>query len=1002
MNIYALFPLIATIAYIPLLIITFSQRPWHRQQQLFILYLISAVSWSLADFLCRSNFFLENAMLMGRIVILMFGWMGVQFHCFTSSFFAPGQGRWLIFAYGSLLAMVVVIALGYIPKDMIISGEEIYPIYDKWLLVIIIPLLVLLARNMFVFTRRLKSLDNPTLNSQITSLVFALIVLGIFSLTAVLPWAKEFPISHFGNIINAFVLSYATVGQQLVDIRYVFRRVLAWLTLVIAGAIVYSFIVSVFHLFIDFSLSFTTLAIGLAAAIAAFTVVYYLRGISQKEIDRIFYAKTYDFRRRLSDFVGRIQNVFGLRELSSELLPLVVKATKCKRGAIFFPESGTGDFVAHLVEPPGLANPLSNLRIRRDNPIIRYMSRKHHVLSIQSLDIIPEFYSLWEEEREALKIAEIELFIPVVSRGKLISAIILSRKQSGRYLLEDINMLEDIAGKVAVSLERGYLHEEVRQRQEDLSLISHLATIMTSSLDVKEICDRFIKELRKSIDADGAAIIVTEDEMATILALSTEAESPWKVGERIPLKGSEVEWVTEHKEPLLQPNLAQESKFWTGENHLQSGMQTVLHLPLRVNDKPIGSLALTSRKPNAFSQSQVQLLSQLASQIAMPIENARLYAEAEQLARIDQLTGLWNRRHLEERIQIEIGRHSRYGGTFSLVMADLDGFKAFNDNFGHLAGDTLLKQLGDIMKTTIRGTDEAFRYGGDEFAILLSQTAVREGLDVAERVRTRIAEEFKVGEKLVSASIGLASWPTDGVRINEVIAAADMALYYSKQNGGNQCHAASELISPPTKKSARVNGETDRSAFNFICALAAAVDAKDHYAYKHSQNVREYAIMVAKKMAWSAEDASRLSTCALLHDIGKIGISDGILNKTSHLSVAEWDLMRTHPQIGANIVSHVPQLAPCLAGILYHHEYFDGSGYPAGLKGEAIPLDARILGVVDAYEAMTSTRPYRPAFSNEEALAELRRGSGKQFDPEVVKLFIAIKSAPTVATDQKA
>jgi diguanylate cyclase (GGDEF)-like protein len=999
MNIYALFPLIATIAYIPLLAITFSHRPWQRQHKLFLAFLISAVSWSLADFICRGNFFPQHVMLLGKTIIIMFAWMGVQFHCFASSFYAPGQRRWLIFAYGSLLVIIVVVALGKVPNDMKIIGEEIYPVYDSWLLVVMVPLVVLVIRNLFVFARRLKSLDNPTLNNQLVSLVFAIIVLTVFSATAVLPWAREYPISHFGNIINAFVLSYATVGQQLVDIRLVLRRALGWVTLTIAGAIVYSLLVMIFHAFIVFPSSFLILSTGLTAAVAAYIAVYFLRGFLQKQIDRIFYANTYFYRQRLVDFIGRIQNVFGLRELSSELLPLVVKATKCKSGAIFFPESGSGDFVAHLVEPPGPANPLSSLRIRRDNPIIRYMSRKHRLLNVQSLEIIPEFYSLWEEEKEALKATEIELFVPVVSRGKLISILTLGRKQSGRYLLEDINMLEDIAGKVAVSLERGYLHEEVRQRQEDLSLISHLATIMTSSLDIKEICDRFIKELRKSIDADSAAIIVTDGDVFTMIAVSSETECPWKIGERIPLKGTEVEWVTEHKEPLLQANLAQESKFWTGENHLRAGMHTVLHLPLRVQDKPIGSLALTSRRPNAFSQSQIQLLSQLSSQIAMPIENARLYAAAEQLARIDQLTSLWNRRHLEERIQIEIGRHSRYGGTFSLVMLDLDGFKTFNDNYGHLAGDTLLKQLGAIMKATIRGTDEAFRYGGDEFSLLLSQTSIREALDVAERVRIRITEDIKANGESISASFGLASWPADGVRINEVIAAADMALYYAKQNGGNQSHAASEILSPPTKKASKQDVETERGAFNFICALAAAVDAKDHYAYKHSQSVREYAVAVAKNMALPAEDVSRLSTCALLHDIGKIGISDEILNKTSSLSATEWDLMRTHPQMGATIVSHVPQLASCLAGILYHHERFDGTGYPAGLKGEAIPLDARILGVVDAYEAMTSSRPYRPAFSHEEALVELQRSSGTQFDPEVVKTFVAMKSATIAATE---
>jgi len=1000
MNIYALFPLIATAAYIPLLVITLSNRPWQKQHKLFMLYIASAAAWSLADFLCRSTYFQNHALGMGRIVIIGFATAMVHFHVFTSSFFAPGQNRWLLLAYGGLVLTIVLVVLGYVPESMTVSGERVLPVYGNLTFVMMVPLIALLGRNIYVFTKRLKTLDNPVLYSQIVSLLFALIVIAVFSAASLLPWGREFPLSHFGNIINAFVLAYATVGHQLVDIRYVMRRALAWLTLGVAGASIYVIFILLFHYVLGYDIDFTLVIIGLAAAVLAGTVVYMLRGFSQHNIDRMFYSKTYDYRQQLTDFIGRIHNVFSLRELSTELLPLLVKATKCKRGALFFPESGSGDFVAHLAEPAEPDNPLSSLRIRHDNPIIRFMERKHRLLTVQSLDIMPEFYSLWEQEREAIVAAEIELFIPVVSRGKLVSILILSRKQTGRNLLEDISLLEDVTSRVAVSLERGYLHEEVRQRQEELSLISPLAAIMTSSLDINEISENFIKELKKVIDTDSVAINVVEGETFHILALSADIPLEWQPGERVPLKDTGVQWAIENKKPLLEPDLSQESRFWTDERHLREGLHSMLHLPLVLNDKAIGTLTLGSRQPNAFSQGQVQLLAQLAAQIATPIENARLYAEAEQLARLDQLTGLWNRRHLEERIQIEIGRHSRYGGAFSLVILDLDFFKAFNDSYGHLAGDKLLRQLGALMRSLIRGTDEAFRYGGDEFAILLSQTAVQDAFDVAERVRERVVSEIKVGDTPVTASFGLASWPADGIRINEIMASADMALYYAKQNGGNQTRAISELVPTATKHMPRMDQEQERGAYNLICALAAAVDAKDHYAYKHSQNVREYAIALAKSLELPPEDISRLSTSALLHDIGKIGIADEILNKAAPLSPEEWEVMKSHPRLGADIVSHVSQLAPCLAGILYHHERYDGTGYPAGLKGDAIPLDARILGVVDAFEAMTSARPYRPAFTQEEALAELRRGAGKQFDPELVKSFIALRNAPATPASE--
>jgi diguanylate cyclase (GGDEF)-like protein len=999
MNIYALFPLIAILAYIPLLVITIGSRPWQRQHTLFILFLIPAIAWSLSDFFCRSNFWPPYSLLLGKAILISLMWMGVQLHCFMSSFYAPGQRRWLPFAYGSLAVAIALAVLGYLPEGMVTSGDKVYPAYGPWIVFMVIPLLTLAARNTYVFWKRLKTLDNPMQYNQIVSLFISIFVLVIFLLAALLPWGREIPVSHFGNIIVAFILSYAIIRHQLVDIRLVLRRMLGWVTLAIAGIGVYLLLFFLVHLWLGFEMRPTILATGLAGAAAAIVLIYLTRGVFQQKIDQVFNPKTYDYRQKLSDFVGRIHNVFNLRELGGELLPLVVRAINCRRACLLFPEGGSGDFTPHFAEPQREDNPLSGLRLRQDNPIVQYLSQQRRLLTIQSLDILPEFRSLWEQEKEAMTAADIELFMPVISRDKLVSILVLSSKQSGRYLLEDISLLEDITSRVAVSIERGYLHEEVRQREEELSLISHLATIMTSSLDVHQIYDSFIRELRKVIDVDLAAVALVEGDELNFLALTSEIGSAWQTGDRLPFKGTATEWVVTHKEPLVEPNLTKECRFWTGKYHLKQGVQSMVFLPLLVSGEAIGSLCIASRHPNAYSQSQVQLLSQLASRIAMSIENARLYAQAEQRARIDELTGLWNRRHLMERIQIEIGRHSRYGGTFSLVILDLDSFKAFNDTYGHIAGDKFLKQLGTILKGAIRDADEAFRYGGDEFAILLPQTSIKDAHEVAERVRHRIASEIKAGPTSMTASLGLASWPVDGIAINEVINAADKALYYAKQNGGNQSQAVLEFLPPLAEPAAKFEFQQDKGAFSIIYALAAAVDAKDHYAHDHSQRVKEYAVALTKGLDLEPADIARLSIAALLHDIGKIGINDEILNKASELDAEEWEVIKSHPQLGADIVSHVPQLSSCLLGILYHHEHYDGSGYPLGLKGDAIPLDARILCVVDAFAAMTSARPYRDALSYEEALEELKKGAGKQFDPDLVEAFISVaKTMPLVAT----
>ena len=349
-------------------------------------------------------------------------------------------------------------------------------------------------------------------------------------------------------------------------------------------------------------------------------------------------------------------------------------------------------------------------------------------------------------------------------------------------------------------------------------------------------------------------------------------------------------------------------------------------------------------------------------------------------------------------INSEIGRHSRYGGIFSLIILDLDSFKAFNDNYGHLAGDKLLEQASDVMKKAIRSADQAFRYGGDEFAILLPQTTIDAAYRVAERVRKRIASEVKTNHLLVTASLGLASWPVDGIGPSEIIAASDKALYQAKQSGGNRSHRAPGAMLVSDDVMAGYESEEDSEALSTIYALAATVDARDHYTQSHSKKVNEYAIALAEALELGQLEISKLSTSAFLHDIGKIGISDEILNKPGKLTEEEWEVIKIHPQLGATIISRVRHLAPCIPCIRHHHERYDGNGYPQGLKGEEIPLEARILAVADAFAAMISERHYSSALSYEQALEEMKRCAGTQFDPNLVKVFSSIMETPQAAT----
>jgi putative nucleotidyltransferase with HDIG domain len=269
---------------------------------------------------------------------------------------------------------------------------------------------------------------------------------------------------------------------------------------------------------------------------------------------------------------------------------------------------------------------------------------------------------------------------------------------------------------------------------------------------------------------------------------------------------------------------------------------------------------------------------------------------------------------------------------------------------------------------------------------------------VAERVRNRIASASEPGFLPVTATLGIACWPTDGVIAAEVIAAADAALLEAKRSGGNRTHVYPCIITPRDNSTELQASGEDSRILSTIYNLAATVDARDHYTCSHSKKVNEYAIALAKGLHLEPLEISRLSTCAFLHDIGKIGISDEILNKPGKLNNEEWRLVKHHTRMGAAIASHAGQLAPCISGILYHHEHYDGSGYPTGLKGEDIPLEARILTIADAFAAMLSERRYSTPLTREQALGELKRCAGKQFDPRLVEVFLRLMDKDAVAT----
>ena len=365
---------------------------------------------------------------------------------------------------------------------------------------------------------------------------------------------------------------------------------------------------------------------------------------------------------------------------------------------------------------------------------------------------------------------------------------------------------------------------------------------------------------------------------------------------------------------------------------------------------------------------------------------AELVHRLTDAARTDPLTGLHNRRAFEETFATEIERARRGGRPLSVLVGDLDHFKAVNDRFGHPAGDAALVQMGKLLTSARREIDPVARTGGEEFALILPDTSEREAYLVSERMRTAVQHHFADADVPLTMSFGLASFPDHGPSVEALLAAADQALYAAKELGRNRTVVFSQeiaLIAPAGDPEA-----STQMHLQTVLSLAEALDLRDTGTADHSQTVGRYSALIAEELGLAEEHVKRVQIAGVLHDIGKIGLPDSILRKKAGLDEEERSQVRRHPEIGAEILRS-KNFEDIRSWVLSHHERPDGKGYPHGLGADEIPLEARILAVADAYEAMTAGRVYRAAIAKQSARSELLRCAGSQFDPRVVAAFMA-------------
>ncbi|HUJ93642.1 MAG TPA: diguanylate cyclase [Terriglobales bacterium] len=620
--------------------------------------------------------------------------------------------------------------------------------------------------------------------------------------------------------------------------------------------------------------------------------------------------------------------------------------------------------------------------------------------------------------------------VPILLGGKP-TGVMAAMNVEREYVFEqrDLEMLQTAAGQVSVAVENARLFAEEQRRARQFAFLNNISKTAISSEDSEQMLAEIVGHIQRNFRFDHIGIGILDYFTKDIEIKAEAGATTQALGKRIPLGVGILGRVARTGEWALVQTTS-------GEN-LQGvlpGARAVLCIPITYGETLLGVLNVESQQEDAFTPQDVLVMNTLGDLLATALHNSFVFKQLQQQSITDGLTGIKTRRFFFEALNSELKRASRSGRPFSVVLMDLDKFKHVNDTKGHLEGDLVLARVGRLLEQKSRQSNVVARYGGDEFIILMPETGVEQAQVLAERLRLWIGSDPTLQEHHITGSFGVATFPVHGFTSEDIIHVADAGMYASKRAGGDRVRTAEEFASGEAVVERRQSmsrylegflqrdhtaeadhndlidmlrkmsgGEENCNAAvlrEAIEVLNRAAEARETNASGHGDMAARYAICVARALGFSEEEMNDLAYAARVHDVGKIFVPERILNKSGPLTENEYESMKLHAPWGAEILATIPDSDRLQKAVEHHHEAFDGSGYPAGLRGEQIPLWARILGIADAYVNMTTDRPFASAKSSSQALAELERLSGTRYDGMLVRMLIrelkAEKASPAV------
>lgn len=536
-------------------------------------------------------------------------------------------------------------------------------------------------------------------------------------------------------------------------------------------------------------------------------------------------------------------------------------------------------------------------------------------------------------------------------------------------------------------VDRFYVNADYTRRQA----LRSFSVSIANNLDLDKLLSELASAVKEGVEATRVYVLLRDlekDCYYTAHSANVLDQPEISISAHNPI----VSWLVENKRCLTYRQITTLPYFrsmWTSEKALLKEHEIEIFVPLICRDSLIGMLLLSApERTGEYTMEDMDILQSLGTSTAIAIDNARMYERAKVQARTDELTGLLNRRSFYEDLEKEVGRARSEGTTLGLILIDVDLFKLYNDMHGSYEGDLALRRISRLVQNVVGPEGVCYRYSGQSFTVFLPGTDGHRAKTVAECIRRSVEEDFKYHEdqtkRFLTVSGGVSIFPQTAHSADELVRRADFAKVAAKNAGKNRIHVYTPGKTDDYEKREEIPYATT------VYALAAAIDAKDHFTFSHSQKVADYVVALALEMGMDDSQIPMLREAALLHDIGKIGIPESILIKPGRLDTDEYGTIKQHVVMSIEIIKHIPTLSHVIPTVLAHHERWDGKGYPRGIAGEEIPFGARCLAVVDSFDAMVSERPYKPPMAVDFALQEIERQAGHQFDPEIAHTFVRL------------